>query len=94
MPFSFPTRRTSTQSDSSAKSNSSNSSSRCSSIDETLLATTLPIAPREDNYAISEQMRQKRLLVKCKRLETDGVYGNKSVKQQEQEEEQGSTARR
>lgn len=94
MPFSFPTRRTSTQSDSSAKSNSSsNSSSRCSSIDETLLATTLPIAPREDNYAISEQIRQKRLLVKCKRLETDG-YWNKSVKQQEEEQEQGSTARR
>lgn len=93
MPFSFPTRRTSTQSNSSSSSNSnSNSSSRCSSIDETLLATTLPIAPREDNYAISEQIRQKRLLVKCKRLETDGVYWNKSVKQQE--EEQGSTARR
>ncbi|KAL9531503.1 hypothetical protein SMMN14_04264 [Sphaerulina musiva] len=93
MPFSFPTRRTSTQSDSSAKSNSSsNSSSRCSSIDETLLATTLPIAPREDNYAISEQIRQKRLLVKCKRLETDGVLYYKSVKQQE--EERGSTARR
>lgn len=30
--------------------------------------------------------------MKCKRLETDGVYGNKSVKQQE--EEQGSIARR
>lgn len=89
MPFSFPTRRTSTQSNSSSSSNSnSNSSSRCSSIDETLLATTLPIAPREDNYAISEQMRQKRLLVKCKRLETDGVYGNKSVKQQQQQEQQ------
>ncbi|EMF13314.1 uncharacterized protein SEPMUDRAFT_148659 [Sphaerulina musiva SO2202] len=92
MPFSFPTRRTSTQSDSSAKSNSS---SRCSSIDETLLATTLPIAPREDNYAISEQIRQKRLLVKCKRLETDGPLCYKSVKQElRQEQEQGSTARR
>lgn len=32
--------------------------------------------------------------MKCKRLETDGVYGNKSVKQQEEEQEQGSTARR
>lgn len=31
--------------------------------------------------------------MKCKRLETDG-YWNKSVKQQEEEQEQGSTARR
>lgn len=31
--------------------------------------------------------------MKCKRLETDGIYGNKSVKEQE-EQEQGSTARR
>lgn len=32
--------------------------------------------------------------MKCKRLETDGPFHYKSVKQQEQEEEQGSTARR
>lgn len=33
--------------------------------------------------------------MKCKRLETDGVYWNKSVKQElRQEQEQGSTARR
>ncbi|KAI5362192.1 hypothetical protein Slin15195_G058430 [Septoria linicola] len=62
MPFSkFSSRRTSTQ------STDSTNSSR-SSIDEALMATTLPIAPREDNYAMSEETRQQRLLAKCKRV--------------------------
>lgn len=43
--------------------------SSTSSPDETLLEMTLPMAPREDNYNMSEQTRQARLLAKCKRAE-------------------------
>ncbi|PIA94314.1 hypothetical protein CB0940_08479 [Cercospora beticola] len=63
MPFSkfSSSRRTSSPS-----ADSTNSSR--TSIDETLLANTLPLAPREDNYAMSEETRQQRLLAKCKRI--------------------------
>lgn len=41
--------------------------SSSSSIDEALMTTTLPLAPREDDYSMSEESRQRRLLAKCKR---------------------------
>ncbi|EME84635.1 uncharacterized protein MYCFIDRAFT_210935 [Pseudocercospora fijiensis CIRAD86] len=53
-------RRKSTQSPPSATSSSS-------SLHETLMTTTLPLAPREDNYNMSEETRRQILLAKCKR---------------------------
>lgn len=42
-----------------------------SSLDERVAATTLPLAPREDDYNMSEAARQKRLLAKCKRADKE-----------------------
>ncbi|KAK5127919.1 hypothetical protein LTR85_005036 [Meristemomyces frigidus] len=62
MLFHYSNRRTSTVSTLSA-------SSSTSSLDETVLKMTLPLAPREDDYNMSEQTRQARLLAKCRRAE-------------------------
>ncbi|CAK3998134.1 Hypothetical predicted protein [Lecanosticta acicola] len=48
-------------------SSSLSTQSSTSSIDLTLASTTLPLAPREDDYNMSEETRQKTLLAKCKR---------------------------
>ena len=49
--------------DSSVTTNSASTST--SSLDETLLLTTLPLAPREDNYHLSDESRRQRLLARC-----------------------------
>jgi len=40
-----------------------------SSLDESLREMTLPLAPREDDYNMSEKQREARLISKCKRAE-------------------------
>jgi hypothetical protein len=44
-------------------------SSSTSSLDSTLRDMTVPIAPREDDYNMSEETRRARLLAKCKRAD-------------------------
>lgn len=46
-------------------------SSSSSGLSDEFLGMTLPIAPREDNYNMSEEQRQQRLLAKCKRAATE-----------------------
>jgi hypothetical protein len=62
MHFHLKTRRNSSD------SNLSTSSST-STLDDTLRTMTLPMAPREDDYNMSEKQRQARILAKCKRAE-------------------------
>lgn len=59
----FHLRRKSTDSMKSVHSVSSSSSD----LSEEVLGMTLPMAPREDNYNMSESERQQRLIAKCKR---------------------------
>lgn len=56
---------------SSSSSSSSSTSSRTSTVDAALLHTTLPIAPREDNYSLPEDIRQARLLAQLKCFNKD-----------------------
>ncbi|KAF7196229.1 hypothetical protein HII31_02296, partial [Pseudocercospora fuligena] len=72
----FSNRRKSTQSSSSASSSSS-------SLDETLMTTTLPLAPREDDYNMSEETRRQRLLAKCKRSNIEPWKSAKPISNRE-----------
>lgn len=56
-------RRTSTVSSLSRRSSSA------SSMDDKFLEMTLPIAPREDNYNMSEATRKQRMLAKCRKAQ-------------------------
>ncbi|KAH9832705.1 hypothetical protein Tdes44962_MAKER00185 [Teratosphaeria destructans] len=60
MQFSLNPRRVSSTSTHSSQNSST------SSLEETLNATTLPLAPREDGYKLPEKTRQARMLAKCK----------------------------
>lgn len=46
-------------------------SSSSSDLSDEILGMTLPMAPREDNYNMSEKQRQQRLFAKCKRAATE-----------------------
>lgn len=64
MPF-LARRKSSTSSSSDNYNSNMNNSS--TSLDSKTLSMTLPIAPREDDYNMSEETRQQRLLTKCSR---------------------------
>lgn len=46
---------------------SQHSVSSTSSLSEEVMGMTLPMAPREDDYNMSEKLQSVRLLAKCKR---------------------------
>jgi len=50
-------------------SDSALSASSITPLDESILKMTLPLAPREDDYNMSEKTLQARLFAKCKRTE-------------------------
>ena len=58
---------------STASSRSSTAASSTASLEDTLNATMLPLAPREDDYRVSEDSRRRRLLAKCRLVERDST---------------------
>ncbi|KAK0911136.1 hypothetical protein LTR91_002883 [Friedmanniomyces endolithicus] len=72
MRFHFGTRR-------SSRSRTLSATSSDSSLDRTLWEMTLPIAPREDDYNMSEKDRQAMLLAKCKRAQAVPFRNAKSL---------------